>query len=208
MSRTSPACRHGYSPLVKRTMDLTLSAIGGLLLLPFLGLVALLLLVLQGRPILFRQQRAGIGLSRFEMLKFRSMSGGAGADEQRLTRVGRLLRATSIDELPQIWNVLRGDMSLVGPRPTMPHYVDRMSPEQRRRQLIRPGITCLANVRGRNRLSWQDRFAFDVWYVDHRTFWLDITILARTLTEVLRRKGISQPGHATSREFAGNGRDS
>jgi lipopolysaccharide/colanic/teichoic acid biosynthesis glycosyltransferase len=184
-------------------MDILLTLPGAIILLPLLLLVGVVLLATQGRPVLFRQRRVGAGLRPFDMLKFRTMGTGTGTDEQRLTGIGRWLRATSIDELPQVWNVLKGEMSLVGPRPTLPEYIARMTPEQRRRQLVKPGITCLPNVRGRNRLGWSERFALDVQYVDEQSLRLDVTILLHTLITVSRREGISQQGRATSEEFLG-----
>jgi sugar transferase EpsL len=153
--------------------------------------------------------RPGLGGVPFRLVKFRTMSDGLDArgeplpDGERLTRLGAFLRRTSIDELPQLWNVLRGDMSLVGPRPLLMEYLDRYSPEQARRHDVRPGITGWAQVNGRNALSWEDRFRLDVWYVDNRSHALDLRILWTTLRKVLRREGISQAGHATAEKFRG-----
>lgn len=177
---------------------------------PVLALVAVFIVLTMGRPILFRQNRPGYRERLFQLFKFRTMNEKKDAggrllpDENRLTPVGRFLRSTSLDELPELWNVLKGDMSLVGPRPLLPRYLDRYTAEQNRRHEIRPGLTGLAQVSGRNILSWEDRFLLDVWYVDHVTLWLDIKILWRTLLQVLLRKGISHPGSATMQEFLGN----
>ena len=185
-------------------------AAGALLILllgaPFLAFAALAVLVTMGRPVLYRQTRTGLGGRLFMLVKLRTMRAGAGArDEDRLTRVGRFLRATSLDELLQLWNVLRGDMSLVGPRPLLPEYLDRYSPEQARRHEVMPGITGLAQVKGRNALSWEEKFALDVWYVDHWSLRLDLWILWRTLVSVARREGITASGHVTMPEFFGSG---
>jgi len=141
-------------------------------------------------------------------VKFRTMRNGNGTDGERLTGLGRLLRRFSIDELPELWNVLKGDMSLVGPRPLLMEYLDRYTPEQARRHEVKPGITGWAQVNGRNAISWEQKFELDVWYVDHQSFWLDLRILAATPWKVLRREGISQQGQATMEEFRGAQRDS
>jgi lipopolysaccharide/colanic/teichoic acid biosynthesis glycosyltransferase len=162
-----------------------------------------------GSPVLFRQVRPGRDEVPFHCLKFRTMNdacddrGNLRPDRERLTRVGKFLRATSIDELPQLWSVLRGDMSLVGPRPLLTRYLDRYTPEQRRRHAVMPGITGWAAVNGRNALSWDEKFAFDAWYVDHWSPLLDVKILAMTALRVLRREGIASEGHATMPEFLG-----
>ena len=198
-------------PLMKRLLDLVCSLSALLALVPLLAVLALLVRVKLGAPVLFVQERPGRGGQLFRMLKFRTMTDArdaAGAlrpDAERLTRFGRWLRATSLDELPELWNVLRGDMSLVGPRPLLAHYLPRYSPEQARRHEVRPGITGWAQVNGRNALSWDDKFRLDVWYVDHRSFALDLRILALTVSKVLRRDGISAAGEATVPEFLGNG---
>ncbi|SCG72868.1 Sugar transferase involved in LPS biosynthesis (colanic, teichoic acid) [Micromonospora coxensis] len=170
--------------------------------------VALLVLVAFGRPVLFRHTRPGLHGELFELVKFRTMhhvdpSRGRVTDAERLTPVGRWLRATSLDELPELWNVLRGDMSLVGPRPHLVRYLDLYTEEQARRHDVRPGITGLAQVRGRNTLSWEDKFAYDVEYVDSRSFALDLRILAETIRVVLRREGITAPGSDTWHEWQG-----
>jgi sugar transferase EpsL len=164
-----------------------------------------------GHPILFRQQRPGRFAKPFWLLKFRTMSDGRDVkgnllpDADRLTRVGRLLRATSLDELPQLWNVLYGDISLVGPRPLLMEYLPRYSLEQARRHDVMPGITGWAQIHGRNALAWQEKFALDIWYVDNWSLMLDCSILARTLWRVLKRSGISSQGHSTMPKFYGNG---
>ncbi len=159
-----------------------------------------------GRPVLFRQIRPGVHGRLFELRKFRTMEPvgrGRVSDGERLTRLGAWLRATSLDELPTLWNVVRGDMSLVGPRPLLVRYLERYTPEQSRRHQVRPGITGLAQVRGRNALSWEEKFAYDVRYVDARCLRLDLRILLETVVLVLRREGISADGHATAPEFLG-----
>jgi lipopolysaccharide/colanic/teichoic acid biosynthesis glycosyltransferase len=195
--------------VTKRAFDLLVA--GGLLVVlsPVLASVALLVLLVDGSPVVFRQTRPGRGGRPFTILKFRTMTGQRDAngdllpDEARLTTVGRLLRRTSLDELPELLNVVRGDMSLVGPRPLLVEYLPRYTPEQRRRHDVRPGITGWAQVNGRNALSWDDKLALDVWYVDHRTLRLDIEILGRTVRQVLAGRGVSAPGHATAPPFEG-----
>ena len=198
-----------YRRCGKRLLDIALSASSFTVLTPLYALVALLIRLNLGSPILFRQQRPGLKGRPFSILKFRSMTGFRDAkgsllpDVQRLTRIGRALRATSLDELPSLVNVLKGEMSLVGPRPLLMEYLDRYTPEQARRHEVKPGITGWAQVNGRNALSWEEKFALDVWYVDHVSFWLDVKIIALTVWKILRREGISQPGHATMEEFHG-----
>jgi len=195
---------------VKRSLDILLAALGLLLLVPVLVAVALAVRLHLGKPVLFRQQRPGLHGRPFTLLKFRSMreardaSGGSLPDSARLTAFGRLLRRTSLDEVPELINVLRGEMSLVGPRPLLMEYLHRYTPRQARRHEVRPGLTGLAQVSGRNALSWEERFELDVWYVEHHSFWLDVTILARTLRKVIAGDGISQPGHDTADEFRGS----
>lgn len=180
-----------------------------LLLSPVLFMVMLLVRTKLGSPVLFAQQRPGLGGRVFRIYKFRTMTDARGADgellsdSERLTRFGALLRSTSLDELPELWNVLKGDMSLVGPRPLLVEYLDRYTPEQARRHEVRPGITGWAQVNGRNALSWEDRFELDVWYVENRSLLLDVKILAMTVWTVLRREGISSAGEATMSEFLG-----
>ena len=170
---------------------------------PLSALVALAILAIDGRPVLFRQERAGKGGRVFSMLKFRTMRGGEGSDAERLTRLGRFLRETSLDELPQLLHVLSGKMALVGPRPLPSKYLPRYSPEQARRHEVRPGITGWAQVNGRNALSWEDKFRLDVWYVDNRTLLLDLKILFLTVFKAASRDGINHPGSDTMDEFLG-----
>lgn len=179
------------------------------LLSPIMLGVAIAIYTQIGSPVLFTQPRPGKDGKVFNFFKFRSMTNACDAqgnllpDEQRLTPVGQFLRRTSLDELPQLWNVVRGDMSIVGPRPLLVKYLDRYTPEQARRHEVKPGITGLAQVNGRNALSWEERFKLDVWYVDHWSLWLDLKILALTVWKVLQREGISQQGYATCEEFKG-----
>lgn len=168
-------------------------------------LIAVCVRLVDSKPVLFRQQRPGIGGRRFTLYKFRTMRPGDGPDEGRITQFGAFLRRTSLDELPELWNVLCGDMNLVGPRPLLMQYLDRYSPEQRRRHEVLPGITGWAQVNGRNAVCWEDRLRMDVWYVDHQSFWLDLKILFLTLMRVFQKKDINQPGHATMPEFKGSG---
>ena len=199
----------GMNILAKRSLDVLVSAALLVLLSPLMAAIVLTILVALGQPTLFRQQRAGLGGRPFTLLKFRTMTDARDArgkplpDEGRLKPVGRWLRHTSLDELPQLWNVLTGTMSLVGPRPLLREYLGRYSPQQARRHLVKPGITGWAQVRGRNALTWEDKFALDVWYVDHRSLLLDLRILVETLWRTLGSQGISQPGHATAEEFRG-----
>jgi sugar transferase EpsL len=198
-------------PIHKRLLDLLITIPGIILISPLLGLVALLVWLKFGPPVLFRQVRPGYHGEPFTIYKFRTMinsfdkNGDLLPDSGRLTRLGRFLRSLSLDELPELINVLRGEMSLVGPRPLLMQYLDRYSQEQARRHDVLPGITGWAQVNGRNVLTWEDKFRFDVWYVDNWSFGLDIKILLRTPWRVLQRKGITQPGHATAEEFMGNG---
>lgn len=189
---------------MKRLFDL----IAALLLLSVLWLplfiLALVQLIQLGRPIFFRQARAGRNGTTFHILKLRSMRNGAGTDAERLTRWGQFLRSTSLDELPELWNVVRGQMSLVGPRPLPVHYLPRYSPEQARRHELRPGITGWAQVNGRNGLSWERQFELDLWYLENQSCWLDFKILVLTVTTVLRRDNISEAGQATRSEFMGS----
>lgn len=166
--------------------------------------LCLLQLTLMGKPIFFRQERAGLKGQPLSILKFRTMLNGGGSDADRLTPWGKLLRSTSLDELPELWNVLRGEMSLVGPRPLPIHYLERYTPRQNQRHNIRPGITGWAQVNGRNGLSWERQFELDLWYVEHHSLWLDLKILARTVITVFQRKNISEDGHATRSEFFGS----
>ena len=197
--------RHG-----KRLFDLILSIPALILLSPVMGVVALAIRLTMGRPVLFRQARPGLYNKPFTLIKFRTMidaNDAAGVplpDAQRLTSLGRFLRSTSLDELPELWNVLRGDMSLVGPRPLLTQYLGRYTPEQGRRHEVRPGITGWAQVNGRNAITWEQKFDLDVWYVDHMSLELDARILTLTLWKVLKREGIFQEGQATMEEFLGS----
>lgn len=194
---------------MKRTFDIVASGLVVVILWPFIATIALLVRWRLGSPVLFRQMRPGKNARPFKMLKFRTMTdardveGRLLPDADRLTPFGRFLRSTSLDELPELWNVLKGDMSLVGPRPLLMEYLPLYSPEQARRHDVRPGLTGWAQVNGRNELSWEKKFALDVWYVDNRSFWLDIRIIARTIGSVLKRSGISAEGEATMRRFSG-----
>ena len=197
-SRTSPAHerslkRAEYS--LKRPLDVALSLLALTLLLLPMAAIALLILATSGRPVLFKQQRPGLCARPFATLKFRTMRQGTGADAVRLTRLGRFLRRFSIDELPELWNVLKGDMSLVGPRPLLVEYLERYTPEQARRHEVRPGITGLAQVQGRRKLTFSRRIELDVWYADNQSFWLDVTVLFHTVFAVLFTKG-DEPGQA------------
>ena len=189
--------------MTKRAFDILISLIGLAVLFPFLALLALVVLINMGTPILFRQERAGKAGKPFAILKLRTMTaardnvGNLLPDKDRLTPWGRFLRSTSLDELPELWNVLRGEMSLVGPRPLLMEYLPLYSPEQARRHEVLPGITGWAQVHGRNDQSWEERFALDVWYVENRTFLLDLKVLWMTLGRVLKREGISARGQAT-----------
>jgi lipopolysaccharide/colanic/teichoic acid biosynthesis glycosyltransferase len=195
--------------VVKRCLDVAVALVGLLVLMPLVLILAICVAVFIGRPVFFVQQRPGLHGRLFSVVKFRSMSDARGPDgailpdELRLTRFGRLLRATSLDELPELWNVLKGDMSLIGPRPLLPEYLPLYSPEQARRHEVRPGITGWAQVNGRNGLSWEERFRLDVWYVDNWSLGLDMRILLLTVFKVLRREGISHPGEATMSRFQG-----
>ena len=193
--------------MLKRSFDLGIVALTVPVWLPLMALIGVLVRVCLGRPVLFRQLRPGLNGKIFELVKFRTMRDECGADGRplpdtdRLTGFGRWLRGTSLDELPEIWNVVRGEMSLVGPRPLLIEYLDRYSARQSRRHEVRPGITGLAQVNGRNSLSWDDKFEWDVRYVETRSFWLDLLILARTLKAVTIREGINASGEATMSKF-------
>ncbi len=197
-------------PIVKRILDLSLTIPAIVILSPVLLILSLLVWLNYGTPIIFRQRRAGYRSEPFWIYKFRTMTDSRDEsqnllpDELRLTRLGRLLRSTSLDELPELFNVLRGEMSIVGPRPLFLHYLERYSPEQARRHAVLPGITGWAQVNGRNALTWKEKFTLDVWYVDHWSFLLDIRIIFLTLIKALRQEGINQPGQATAEEFMGN----
>ncbi|HEY7611608.1 MAG TPA: sugar transferase [Gemmatimonadales bacterium] len=193
---------------MKRALDVVVSLAALVVSSPVIAVVALTVLIATGRPVLFRQQRPGLRGRPFTLYKFRTMRpvdpGASGVgDVDRLTRVGAWLRSTSLDELPELWNVLRGDMSLVGPRPLLMEYLPLYSPEQARRHEVRPGITGWAQVNGRNAISWEEKFRLDVWYVDHHSLGLDLKILLLTLWKVLAREGISERGQATATSFKG-----
>lgn len=197
-------------PIIKRMLDLFVSGVGLLVLSPLLILIGLSVLIFHGRPILFRQVRPGLAGKPFRILKFRTMIdktdefGRMLPDGERITRLGMFLRANSLDELPELVNVLRGEMSLVGPRPLLMQYLERYTPEQARRHDVLPGITGWAQINGRNTLTWEDKFNLDIWYVDHWSFGLDIKILLLTIWKAIKREGISQPGQATAEEFMGS----
>lgn len=194
----------------KRTFDVAVAGVGLVVLSPLLLLVAVAVRVTMGAPVLFRQTRPGRRGRPFEVLKFRTMTDRRSADgallpdADRLTSLGRLLRRTSLDELPELVNVVRGDMSLVGPRPLLEEYLDLYTPEQARRHDVRPGITGWAQVNGRNATTWDERFAHDAYYVDHRSMRLDLHILKRTVAQVLSGAGVTQPGEATMARFTGS----
>ncbi len=198
-----------YTRAGKRVLDLTLAVPLLLVASPLLLAIAALLRLRLGRPVLFRQQRPGLHGRPFTLLKFRTMteardaSGALLPDAERLPAFGRFLRSTSLDELPELVNVLRGEMSLVGPRPLLMQYLDRYTPEQMRRHEVRPGITGWAQVNGRNALTWEQKFALDIWYVEHLSLWLDLRIMALTVWKILTREGIAEPGQATAQEFQG-----
>jgi lipopolysaccharide/colanic/teichoic acid biosynthesis glycosyltransferase len=193
---------------MKRAFDILIAATTLLVCSPLLLLLGLLIRVRLGAPVLFTQMRPGKEGRPFTLIKFRTMAGvepdGADpGDATRMTRLGATLRRWSLDELPELWNVLRGEMSLVGPRPLLPEYLPRYSADQARRHEVLPGITGWAQVNGRNAVSWEERFRLDIWYVDHRNFWLDLRILAMTLKRVFSREGINEPGQATMTPFQG-----
>jgi sugar transferase EpsL len=195
---------------MKRTFDMVLAVLALFSLSPVLMTVAALTWWIQGLPILFRQRRPGKDGKPFHLYKFRTMNnccdtmGCLLPDAERLTKLGRFLRATSLDELPELLNVIKGDMNLVGPRPLLMQYLARYTPEQARRHEVKPGMTGWAQVNGRNAITWEDKFRLDVWYVDHRSFGLDFKIILLTIWKILNREGISQPGHATAEEFMGS----
>jgi sugar transferase EpsL len=197
-------------PLSKRLLDLTITLPGFLVLAPLLLIIAILVRLKYGRPVIFRQKRPGYKGKPFWIYKFRTMTNDRDTanillpDNERITRLGHFLRSYSLDEFPELFNVLRGEMSLVGPRPLLMQYLERYSPEQARRHNMLPGITGWAQINGRNALTWEEKFNLDVWYVDHWSILLDIQILLKTAIIVLRRESINQPGHATAEEFMGS----
>ena len=196
--------------MLKRLFDFVVALFGMLVLAPVLAILAWQIRKKLGSPVLFRQTRPGLNGKPFQMVKFRTMRDAIGPDGQplpdseRMTPFGSFLRSASLDELPELWNVLKGDMSLVGPRPLLMEYLPLYSPEQARRHEVRPGITGWAQVNGRNAISWEDKFKLDVWYVDHCSLWLDIKILWLTVKKVLVREGISAAGEATMGKFTGS----
>lgn len=198
-----------YRKFGKRFFDLVLVIPGLILISPMLILVAIVAKFKIGSPVLFQQERPGIHGKIFRMIKFRSMRNDRDAngellpDEVRLVPFGKLLRATSLDEFPELWNVIKGEMSLVGPRPLLVKYLDRYNPTQARRHEVRPGITGWAQINGRNAITWEEKFDYDVWYVDNLSFFLDVKILALTVLKVFKRSGTSAEGHATMPEFLG-----
>lgn len=201
---------HPRYPLAKRIFDILFAILALIVLSPVILIVSALLLIRQGPPLLFCQERPGLDGRIFRLCKFRSMQPSPGKenqpdqDEMRITPLGKFLRRTSLDELPELINVLKGEMSIVGPRPLLVQYLERYSAEQARRHEMPPGITGWAQVNGRNAISWEDRFKLDIWYIDHWSFCLDIRIILMTLWKVLSSEGISQPGRATMDEFMGS----
>lgn len=195
--------------MLKRFIDITGASAALICLSPIIILAAIAVWISMGRPLFFRQSRPGLNERPFTMIKFRTManmkdaSGKLLSDAERLTRTGRILRATSLDELPELWNVLTGDMSLVGPRPLLTQYLGRYSPEQARRHDVKPGVTGWAQINGRNAISWDEKFRLDIWYVDNQSVWLDIRILFKTALKVVRRDGINSAESATMPEFIG-----
>lgn len=199
-----------YRYYIKELIDRALALMTLLLLMPLLLAIALLVAVKLGRPVLFKQVRPGLQGKLFTMCKFRTMTDASDAsgkllpDAERLTTLGKLLRATSLDELPELWNVLKGDMSLVGPRPLLVEYLPLYSAEQAKRHNVKPGLTGWAQVNGRNAISWEEKFALDVWYVDNRSFWLDVKILFLTVAKIIQREGINAEDSVTMKPFTGS----
>lgn len=201
--------RRRHRDAARRMLDLAVAIPSLILLSPLLIVLAVVVRARLGRPVLFRQQRPGLHAVPFTLLKFRTMRDGLGlSNEANLTRLGRFLRRTSFDELPQLFNVLKGDMSLVGPRPLLMAYLDRYSPEEMRRHEVKPGITGWCQINGRNALTWAERFTLDLWYVDNRSFLLDCRILLRTIWTVVKREGVDPPGKAAVEEFTSQRRGS
>jgi sugar transferase EpsL len=197
-------------PISKRILDLVITIPAILVLSPVMVLIGAIILITDGWPVIFRQERPGLAGKIFKINKFRTMHHTLGADglplpdSQRISGLGKFLRSISLDELPELFNILKGEMSLVGPRPLLVAYLPRYSPEQARRHDVLPGLTGWAQINGRNILTWEEKFKLDVWYVDHWSIWLDIKILFLTFWKVIRREGISQPGQATAAEFMGS----
>lgn len=200
-------------PVSKRIFDYTLTLLFAPIFLVMMGVVALLVRIYHGSPVLFRHERPGYKGRPFTLVKFRTMRDACDADgvplpdEERLTAFGRFLRSTSLDELPELLNVLRGEMSLIGPRPLLMQYLERYTSDQARRHDVLPGITGWAQVNGRNNVSWEEKFELDVWYVDHWSLLLDVRVLLQTIGKVIVREGINEPGNATAREFMGQDAD-
>jgi lipopolysaccharide/colanic/teichoic acid biosynthesis glycosyltransferase len=196
--------------MIKRLFDICFSLAAMIFLSPLLLSVMVIIRIKLGSPVFFRQQRPGYRGQPFEMIKFRTMAdirdneGNLLSDGERLTNYGRFLRSTSIDELPELWNVLKGDMSLVGPRPLLMEYLPLYTPEQRRRHDVHPGVTGWAQINGRNAISWDEKFAFDIWYVDNHSFFLDLKILLMTAKNVLIRRGVNAVGSSTMPRFTGS----
>lgn len=195
--------------ILKRIFDVVFSGIGLVFLAPLMVVIAILIRITMGPPVLFCQIRTGVNGVPFTLFKFRTMRDGppgesaVETDFQRITPFGNFLRKCSLDELPELWNVFRGEMSLVGPRPLLMEYLEKYSPEQKRRMEVKPGLTGWAQIKGRNALSWEEKFALDVWYVDHRSFWLDFWILLMTVPVVILARGVSAPDEATVKAFSG-----
>lgn len=195
--------------MLKRFFDLTVASFAFIILIPLLAVLAVLIRVYLGSPVLFRQKRPGLNAKPFDMYKFRTMTdardnkGNLLPDEKRLTALGRFLRSSSLDELPELLNVIKCEMSLVGPRPLLMEYLPLYSSEEANRHLVRPGITGWAQVNGRNEIPWAERLRLDIWYVQNRTFWLDLKIIFKTFAKVLKQEGIHQVGHATVEKFTG-----
>ena len=201
------------TPIVKRLLDIILASLILIVLSPLMLIISILVAIQHGFPILFLQKRPGLNGEIFTIYKFRTMrdlfdkQGNPLPDSQRLTKLGRCLRSTSLDELPELFNIIKGEMSLVGPRPLLIAYLPLYNKKQARRHEVLPGLTGWAQVHGRNVLTWEEKFELDVWYVDHWTLWLDIKVIGMTIIKVLRREGISQPGQATAELFKGNPED-
>lgn len=199
-----------YELIIKRPMDFLLSIIALIVLSPVMLIVAILVKIKLGGPVLFKQERPGKNEKIFKMYKFRSMTqekdeqGRLLPDDKRLTKFGKILRSTSLDELPGLFNILKGDMSIVGPRPLLVRYLPRYNEEQRKRHLVRPGLTGLAQVNGRNAITWEERFNFDIKYVEKVTFLKDLSIIIKTFFKVIRRKDVNSETHVTKEEFEGN----
>lgn len=206
----------GFHSKSKRLFDLAITAFLLIFFSPLLILIAVLIYLNLGPPILFRQLRPGLYGRPFNIYKFRTMMGARDScrkflpvpDDERLTPFGKLLRSTSLDELPELWNVLKGDMSLVGPRPLLMDYLSLYTPDQARRHEVKPGITGWAQVNGRNAITWEEKFKLDVWYVDHQSLYLDLKIIALTIWKIVKREDINQPGHATAEALKGTTRKS